>query len=337
MLSMSKRMLYMFLGAGVTLALLAVLVIGGTAVFAQSDDNADATPVPAQEEQIPGSRFGGMRGHRGGHGAAWGDQGAYLAEALGITAEELEAAQTAVRTAQMETAVAQALADGLITQEQADAILAGEGQPFGMRGFGMERNGRLDQSDHKELLVAELGITVEELEAAQATAREAALAQALADGLITQEQIDMMAAAQALRDYIDHDAILAEALGVSAGEVTAAKDAGTLRDLIQASGLTAEEIGAALQTAHETALAQAVADGVITQEQADSLQTMPGSGGLGGMRGGGHGGNMPDGGMRGGGHHGGGFPGVPFSDDAQDTPDTSAPADSNTNTSGSNA
>ena len=102
----------------------------------------------------------------------------------------------------------------------------------------------------------------------------------------------MRAAGQALREYMEQDTVLADLLGISAEELAAAKDDGSVRDLIEASGLTQEEIQAAMQEAYEAAVAQAVADGVITQEQADQLQEMPGRGGHGGpggQRGGGHG------------------------------------------------
>ena len=232
MIKLSKVM-YMLLGGLLALA----LVIGGTAVLAQTDEGTDAAP-PTQDETPtdnttppahPGRGFNGQHGFRGpgrpfaGHP---GDQSQYLADALGIT--------------------------------------------------------------------------VEELEAAQETARQAALDQAVADGVITQEQVDLMAAGRALQEYIDRDAILAEVLGLSVEEVTAAKEDGTLRDLLAESELTPEEIMSNMQAAVETAVEAAIADGVITQEQADQLQNDRsfGSGGFGGPRGG-HGGRGMHGGFGG--------------------------------------
>jgi hypothetical protein len=338
---MSRRILYMVLGGMIALALVGAAMIGGTAVFAQ-----DETPTPpATEDVVPpiignGSRGFEANGPRGFEADGlrpqrdgFGDQSTYLADALGITVEELQAAQDAVRTAQMEDVVAQALADGLITQEQADAILAGEGFGRGMRGMrGLDFNNR---DEHDALLAAELGISVETLEAAQVTAREAAQAQAIADGVITQEQADLMAAGQALRDYIDQGTILADILGISADELEAAKADGTVRDLIDASGLTQEEIMTAMQTAHETAVAQAVADGVITQEQADQLQALPGNSNLGGpCEGQGHGGRGGHGPGGFGGQRGGGFPGGSLPDT---TPNSDAPAAPDTTNTSNNA
>jgi hypothetical protein len=213
-----RKLLYMLFGGALTLA----LVFGGYAVFAQTDDEA-VTPAPADEttteEGVWAERP--FRGHRGSFGF-FGDRG----------------------------------------------------------GLNIDR---------QSLLAEALGISVEELEAAQESARSAALQQAIEAGLITQEEADLMAAGQLLRSVIDRDAIMAQVLGVTVEELQAAKTAGTMQELVEASGLTQAEIMTALQEAHAAAIAQAVADGLITQEQADALQSGPG---FGGMRGGhrGHGG-----------------------------------------------
>ena len=330
MLTMSRRILYMVMGGMIALALVGAAMIGGTAVFAQ-----DETPTtPPTEEAVPSFPGNGARGSNGQSNGqrpdfqgqrpqrnGFEDQGTYLADALGITVEALQAAQDTVRTAQIEDTVAQALADGLITQEQADATLAGEGFGRGMRG--MRGLGSDNREEHEALLAEELGISVEALEAAQESAREAAQAQAIADGVITQEQVDLMAAGQALRDYIGQGTVLADLLGISADELEAAKADGSVRDLIEASGLTQEEIMTAMQEAHETAVAQAVADGVITQEQADQLQTLPGHGNM-------HGGQGRGGQGQGrGGQRGQGFPGG--------SPNSDAPAAPNTTNTANNA
>jgi hypothetical protein len=155
---------------------------------------------------------------------------------------------------------------------------------FGMRGDMM--------GDHQEYLAEALGTTVEELQAAQEKAHAAMIAQAVEDGVITQEQADLMAAGQAFRAYM------------------ADTDAKSAAD----------------------ALAAAVEAGAITQEQADLLTEQMSQGGR-GMRGGMFGGMMErgmrmfgdrEGGMfnRGGGrgdfhHHG--MPGMPWDDGESDT------------------
>ncbi len=309
MLTMSRRIFYMALGGIMSLAIVCAAIGGGTAVFAQEDETPVAPPTDEVEPEAVEPGFQGRRPQPGGL-----DDGSYLAEALGITVDELDAAREAVRAAQLEETVAQALADGLITEEQAEAILSGEEFGRGLRGIGLDRRGNKDEGD--ELLAAELDITVEELEAAKEAARDAALAQALEDGLITQEQIDLRAAAQALREYTDHEAVLADLLGLTVEELEAAKEDGSIRDLVEASGLTQEEIQAAMEEAHDAAVAQAIADGVITQEQADQLEDMP-QRGHGGPRGG-HGGS---GGPRGG-QEGPCGDGLPGGVDAPPTSDT---------------
>lgn len=114
----------------------------------------------------------------------------------------------------------------------------------------------------------QLGVTVEELEAAQEAVKEARLAEALANGDITQEQIDAMEARQAVFETIDKTAIAADILGLTVEEV----EAGNLRDLIEESGLSRAELSEAMQAAYADAIAQAVEDGVITQEQADLIE-----------------------------------------------------------------
>ncbi len=174
----------------------------------------------------------GGPGNRGPSGKEFGDN-TYLAEALGISSDELQAAVEEVRAS-------------------------------GDAGRG---------SDFDALLAEALGISPETLEAARDAAQTAALDQALADGNITQEEYDLFVARQALKDYIERDAILAQALGISNEELQAALDGGTrIPDLIDELGIAQEDFQAAMESAQEAAYQQAVADGVITQEQADQFQ-----------------------------------------------------------------
>jgi len=129
------------------------------------------------------------------------------------------------------------------------------------------------RSAYQEHLAEALGISVEDLDAAMRSAQSAMLEEAVADGRITQEQADLMQAGMALRDYVDKDAILAEALGISVDELNAARDEGTsLRELFQEQGLDRQTLRENMKNAMNDILNQAVADGVITQEQADLLQ-----------------------------------------------------------------
>ncbi len=245
---MQNRIGYMMVGGLLALT----LAFGGLAAFAQTDDGADEpaaepTETPTQEDEtavqtapvVPDGLWGGHG--RPGFGAK-GDNQEALAAALGITVEELEAAQTVVRTAQIE----QAVADGLLTQEQADQLAQG--------GGGFHLRGGLMAGDQGEALAAALGITVEELQAAQAQVRADEVAAMVAAGAITQEQADLMLARQAVQNYVDQDALQT-----------------------------------AVQLVYETAVAEALAAGVITQAQADAILSNL-SEGVGGFGGPGYGG-----------------------------------------------
>lgn len=146
--------------------------------------------------------------------------------------------------------------------------------------------------DHEQLLADELGVTVEELEAARESVQESALAHAIEEGRITQEEVDEMQARKALQEslkpYIDRDTLMAEALGMTLEDLQVALDAGTsMSDLLSEQGLDQATYRENMTAAHEAALAQAVEDGVITQEQADEMPSGPqGSRGRGMMLGG---------------------------------------------------
>lgn len=123
------------------------------------------------------------------------DQTSALAEALGISIEQLEAAFEAIHTKMIE----QAVADDQITQEQADTIHEKEA-PF--PGNRINFPGHfLRGEDFNTLLAEELGIDLETLLEAQQTAQESMLAQALADEKITQEEFDKMLVQSNMHPY----------------------------------------------------------------------------------------------------------------------------------------
>jgi hypothetical protein len=148
-------------------------------------------------------------------------------------------------------------------------------------------------------VAAALGITVEELQAAQQEAQAARLAQAVEDGTLTQDQANLMLAMQALHGVLDREAILAEALDISVDELQAAREAGTLRELL--ANITPAELQTRTQAAMTAAVQQAVTDNVITQEQADLVLAQMAERESFGFGGGGHGrgGRHDFGGMRG--------------------------------------
>jgi len=183
------------------------------------------------------------------------------------------------------------------------------------RGFG--RFG--GNGNWLENLAEALGITVDELEDAQQQAYAASVADAVAAGQITQEQADQILARHALKSYIDRQAILAAALGMSVDDLEAAlADDQSIVDLMVERGIDSATLQTNARAAYETAVRQAVADGVITQAQADEILAgdgfnLFGRGGFGGHRGGHHGGR--------GGFHGFVEPSSP-DDDGADTTDT---------------
>lgn len=245
-----------------------VAVVGASMVFAQDD-----TPEPPFE----GEGFGpGRRGHeRGDRMGFFGidneEVKARLADALGLTIEEFDAA----------------IADGETLSSLAEAN----------------------------------GVSLEELREVMDEVHDEALARAVAEGRITQEQADQILesreAKRAVSDVIDRDevhAALAEALGLTVEEFETAISSGErLSTLAEGADVTLEELHDIMQGFKAEAIAQAVADGTITQEQADEMleRTELRGEGCGGKLGG-HG----DHGFRGdgtfGGSEGRGFPGGGF-------------------------
>ena len=261
-----KKGLYLLLGGVAAL----VLLSGAVVSFAQSESAAVEEIAPVASDSslllIQDDQEGEMP-----------SRGQALADALGITLTELETAIDAARNAIID----QAVADGKLTEEQGEFLKEHDrASRFMITRF---------TDNWKEYLAASLGISVEELEAAELTAIRNATAEAVAAGKITQEQADLMLAEKVARSYLDTDAIDAQ-----------------------------------IQSAQEAAIAAALADGAITQAQADALLAQLAAnpyhfgGGFGGFGGhGGRGGHGGPGGMR-----GFGLEQLPGSTTPDATPDT---------------
>lgn len=286
---MTKRTRLSLIVGGVTLVL--VLILGATAVFAQSDGAGedavpeDETPVPEQPSDQPS--WPGHHGMPGRFGLPEGltSKDELLADALNVDIDTLEEARETARVA----AIEQALAEELITEEQAEMLLDGS------FGFGFHRGHRFHgfggSIDHEILLADALGISVEELQAAQQQAHAAALAELVDAGYLTEEDVELMAAREALKEAIDRDALLAEVLGITVAEVEQARvNRDSMAALIEDSGLSYAEVAEAMQAVYEAAVQQAIEDGVITAEQYEALQNAGPIGlGFGGHGRGGHG------------------------------------------------
>ena len=148
----------------------------------------------------------------------------------------------------------------------------------GMRG-GFEQPGKFGfggDIDHDAYLAEALGISVEELQAARETAKAKSLEEAIDKGYITEEQVAMMEARQAVMQYIDPEALRAE-----------------FGDFKQEGADLRADLKAVFEEAMQAAVEQALENGGIDQDQADQFL----EGGFGGKFGG-----------RGGFPGGGGFP-----------------------------
>ncbi len=274
------------------------------------DEPEDEDPADADADCWPGMTMGGRggfgsRGGMRGHGFGFPHDGLMpmddvMAESLGVTVEQLQEAHTQVM----------------------EALIAENGDDFrGPHSF-------VYSDEHYSLLAEALSeisgkeITVEDIDAAHDAARESMLEQ-LPEGFgLTEEQLALMEARQALKDALDRDAIMleaAEALGLDPEAVQAAlAERHGLSTLLEEQGISTDDFLAAHQEAYANAIQNAVPE-FLTQEQADLLlESETGALGFGGMRDGLHGPGRP------GGHHGrGGFDGferfAPSSDEVDTT------------------
>jgi len=192
--------------------LVALGLLGGvaTVTFAQTaTPSAPSTTVP--DATTPSTRIS--------------DDGQALADQLGVTLAELQAAQEEARIAMID----QAVADGKITAEEGEALKAASS---GLRGsrFGYDKN---------EFLAAALGISLEELQAAKLEVYKAELADRVAAGELTQEEADLRLAQKAAGYYLDTDALNATVRSAYETALAAAVDAGAITQA-QADALLAQ-------------------------------------------------------------------------------------------------
>ena len=232
------------LGGALALGLLG----GGMVAYAQTDPITPAAPSTETAPTLPST------GSRSGQ---WIDNEQALADALGIELTELTTAQETAHVAIID----QMVADGVLTEAQGESLKSSGGSLRGISRYGIERD---------EFLANALGISVDELDAAQLVVYEAELAARVAAGELTQAEADLKLAQKAAEGYIDTDSINAQ-----------------------------------VRASQEAAIAAALADGAITQAQADALLAyldanpyqFNGFNGRGGR--GGHGGGRGHGGRRG--------------------------------------
>jgi hypothetical protein len=159
--------------------------------------------------------------------------------------------------------------DGAAQEESKEPIPFRSIGNFGLFGFRGWFPGALD---YDSFLADALDISVEELQTARQTANYAALDEAVARGYISEERAELMKARIALMAYIDKDALISDALGISVDELQTAREEGkSIRSLIDELELDASDVRDAIQANYEEAVQAAVDDGIITQEQADEF------------------------------------------------------------------
>lgn len=140
------------------------------------------------------------------------------------------------------------------------------GNPFGFGG----RHG--DREAMEALLAEELNVTPDELRAAQERAFARSIERAVAEGELAPKHAERMLAFMKLRSYVSWQDLAAEVLGMTPEELEAAGDEGkTVWDLLAEQDMDPSTAWQRLMEAGKAKLQQAVADGVITQEQADEL------------------------------------------------------------------
>ena len=211
---------------------LALAAFGGAFAFSNvAAQSPTPTVVPGSAVPNTATQPNTQKGVRGGPDN--GTQNADLAAALGITVEKLQSAYQSANAAALKEAVSK----GLITQAQADQFTANGLPNSPMHEFGKPGSNGVD---YNALLANALGITTDQLTAAQQKAEDARIAAAIASGQITQAQADQMKAQ---------------------AEQMKAREALYGNAKFQAS----------IKSAFTASVAQAVTDGVITQAQADAI------------------------------------------------------------------
>lgn len=269
-------------------SLLILLVAGGLAfayfTSARAESSAAVRAVPVQYTRLEFAHGG--PGFPGRHG----EEETFLADALGINLADLQAAKAQAT----DEAIQQALDQGLITQNQADALRSrGEFGRFGFKGGWL---GGDNGVDYDALLAKALNISVDELQSAREEAYNAMLSQAVENGQITQDQAGMIKARRALQAFINPQAMEAQALGINVDQLQNYKDEGkSMADILDELGLTYAEVHDARQAAFEQTVQQAVSEGVITQAQADTILSDSTAGACGGFGRGGLRGRIPGG------------------------------------------
>lgn len=234
---------------GITIAALALAIAAGSFALAGA---LGAGPAAAEGD----GDDRGAHHDRGDH-----DKGAALAEALGVTAEELEAAKRQVALDRIDAAVD----SGELSEERADALReaveSGEGR--GHRGFGFGWHD--DEGDEGEAFAEALGVTVEELEAAMREVALDKIGTAVESGRLSEERAEMLREAIESGEPFERERFDRGHRGRGFGFPK-----GDFADGFGFDGMDADE----LRQAMFDRLDAAVEAGMLSAEQADALRTL---------------------------------------------------------------
>jgi len=273
----------------VSSVLILALSAGAVALVSTSVANAQSTGfqrVGAKfSDLIHDKRADGKDGFPRGRGfpGRGEENDTYLAEALGISVEQLQAAREKASTAAMDAAIE----SGEITEEQLSLMQVRQAlkgyidqETLTAKALGItveELQAAREEGKSPRDLMDELGISEEEFQAAMQAAHEAAVQQAVEDGVITQVQADLI---------LDSEASFApggpggstgkDGPGELQGREGAANFPGRGENmdtyLAEALGISVEELQAARQKASEAAMDAAVESGEITEEQVNLME-----------------------------------------------------------------
>lgn len=147
--------------------------------------------------------------------------------------------------------------------------------PMGGPFSGWGRHSMGSDANYEAQLAEALGITVDQLRAAQDAAVDNGIKQAVDEGELAPKQAEGMLTLRKLRPYLNPEALAARVLDMTPQQLEMAMDQGqSLWDLAQERRLDFGTAREKFLVAGKAAVQQAVADGTITQQQADEVAKM---------------------------------------------------------------
>ena len=203
-----------------------------------------------------------IRAHVDPYRDAAGDR--RLADALGVSLEDLQHARTIAHT----TVLSHLLDEGLITVAAAKATQT-PGYLADPEAVALDRSRRHvgDEAIYLACLAESLGISLEKLQDAREAALERALTTAIEQGALTDEQLEDRMMRYRAHPYTDPRDLLAESLDIAPEELAERR----LHRWLIRQRLDWRTLIARLAAAREDALTQAVEDGQLTPSQATIL------------------------------------------------------------------